>query len=38
MALNMLRRHPTRRGASIRTRRLLAGWDKAYLLELLTGN
>lgn len=38
MALNMLRRHPTKRGASIRTRRLLAGWDKAYLLELLTGN
>lgn len=38
MALNMLRRRPTKRGASIRTRRLLAGWDKAYLLELLTGN
>ena len=38
MALNMLRHHPTKRGASIRTRRLLAGWDKAYLLALLTGN
>ena len=38
MALNMLRRHPTKRGASIRTRRLLAGWDRAYLLKLLTGD
>lgn len=39
MALNMLRRHPSRtRGSSIRTRRLLAGWDRTYLIKLLTDN
>ncbi len=38
IALNLLQRHPTKRGSSIRTRRLRAGWDKAYLLELLTDN
>lgn len=38
IALNVLQRHPTKRGASIRTRRLKAGWDRAYLLDLLTNN
>ena len=38
IALNLLQRHPTKRRSSIRTRRLKAGWDRAYLLELLTNN
>lgn len=39
IALNALRRHPTRtKGSSIRTRRLVAGWDKEYLRLLLTDN
>ncbi len=38
IALNVLQRHPTKRGSSIRTRRLKAGWDRAYLLELLSDN
>ena len=36
IALNVVRHHPRER-LSIRTRRLLAGWDDAYLLQLLTG-
>ena len=37
IALNALRHHPTRtKGSSIRTRRLVAGWDKEYLRRLLT--
>lgn len=37
IALNALRRRPTRtKGSSIRTRRLVAGWDKEYLRQLLT--
>jgi predicted transposase YbfD/YdcC len=36
IALNVVRHHPRQR-LSIRTRRLVAGWDDAYLLELLTG-
>ncbi len=38
IALNLLRRHPTRNRLSIRGRRLKAGWDKAYLMGLLTDN
>lgn len=39
IALNALRRHPTRtKGSSIRTRRLVAGWDKEYLRRLLTND
>jgi len=36
MALNLLRRHPSKKGSSIRTRRLSAGWDTNYLRRLLT--
>lgn len=36
IALNVVRQHPRQR-YSIRTRRLLAGWDDAYRLELLMG-
>jgi predicted transposase YbfD/YdcC len=36
IALNVVRRHPRKR-LSIRTRRLVAGWDDAYLRELLIG-
>lgn len=36
IALNVVRHHPRQR-LSIRTRRLVAGWDDAYLHELLTG-
>lgn len=36
IALNVVRHHPRKR-LSIRTRRLVAGWDAAYLLELLHG-
>jgi predicted transposase YbfD/YdcC len=36
LALNLLQRHPTKRKLSIKARRLKAGWDRAYLLRLLT--
>ncbi len=36
MALNILKRHPSKKGSSIRTRRLRAGWDTNYLRRLLT--
>ncbi len=36
IALNVVRAHPRKR-YSIRTRRLIAGWDDAYRLELLMG-
>ncbi len=36
IALNVVRQHPRGR-YSIRTRRLIAGWDDAYLLDLLLG-
>lgn len=36
MALNLLKRHPSKKGSSIRTRRLRAGWDTDYLRRLLT--
>ncbi len=36
IALNLVRHHPTQR-LSIRSRRLLAGWDDQYLLTLLRG-
>lgn len=36
IALNVVRAHPRKR-YSLRTRRLLASWDHAYLLELLMG-
>jgi predicted transposase YbfD/YdcC len=36
IALNVVRQHPRKR-LSIRSRRLVAGWDDAYLFELLTG-
>jgi predicted transposase YbfD/YdcC len=37
LALNLLRQHPTQRHRSIKTRRLKAAWDHAYLLQLLNG-
>lgn len=36
MALNLLKRHPSKKGSSIRTRRLRAGWDVHYLRRLLS--
>lgn len=36
LALNLLQRHPTKRKLSIKARRLKAGWDRSYLLQLLT--
>jgi len=36
IALNVIRQHPRKRH-SIRTRRLIASWDDAYLLQLLQG-
>lgn len=36
IVLNVVRRHPRKRH-SIRTRRLIASWDDAYLLQLLQG-
>jgi predicted transposase YbfD/YdcC len=36
IALNVVRHHPRKR-LSIRTRRLVAGWDDTYLRELLMG-
>jgi len=38
IALNLLRSHPTKRKLSIKGRRLKAGWDRGYLMQLLTGN
>lgn len=38
IALNLLRRHPTRKWLSIKGRRLEAGWDRGYLTRLLTEN
>lgn len=35
LALNLLQRHPTKRRASLKGRRLRAGWDRHYLLEVL---
>lgn len=37
VALNLLRTQPTRRQLSIKTRRLKAAWDHAYLLSVLHG-
>ncbi len=36
IALNLLRSHPTKRRLSIKSRRLKAGWDRGYLVQLLT--
>jgi hypothetical protein len=36
IALNVIRQHPWKR-YSIKARRLMAGWNDAYRLELLTG-
>jgi predicted transposase YbfD/YdcC len=36
MALNLLKKHPSKKGSSIRTRRLRAGWDTNYLRRLLS--
>lgn len=36
LALNLLQRHPTKRRLSIKARRLKAGWDHDYLLQLLS--
>lgn len=36
LALNLLQHHPTKRHLSIRTRRLKASWDHAYLLTVLS--
>ena len=38
IALNLLRSHPTKKRLSIKGRRLKAGWDRAYLMRLLTEN
>jgi predicted transposase YbfD/YdcC len=38
IALNLLQSHPTKRNLSIKSRRLKAGWDRSYLLQLLTDN
>ena len=35
LALNLLRRTPTRRPVSLKAKRLAAGWDTDYLLEIL---
>jgi predicted transposase YbfD/YdcC len=35
IALNLLQRHPTKRRSSVKARRLIAGWKRNYLLELL---
>lgn len=35
LALNLLRRAPTRRPVSLKAKRLAAGWDTDYLLEIL---
>jgi predicted transposase YbfD/YdcC len=36
MALNLLKKYPSKKGSSIRTRRLRAGWDTNYLRRLLS--
>ena len=36
IALNLLKSHPTRSQLSIKGRGLKAGWDRAYLMGLLT--
>ena len=36
IALNVIRHHPRKR-YSIKARRLIAGWNDAYWLQLLTG-
>jgi len=36
LSLNLLQHHPTKRKLSMRTRRLKASWDHAYLLHVLT--
>ena len=37
-ALNLLQSHPTKRRLSMKARRLKAGWDQDYLLQVLSGN
>ena len=38
IALNLLRSHPTKKRLSIKGRRLKAGWERVYLMRLLTEN
>jgi predicted transposase YbfD/YdcC len=37
IALNLLKRERSKRGASVHTKRLTAGWDERYLLTVLAG-
>jgi hypothetical protein len=38
LALNLLQAHPTKRRLSIKARRLKAGWDNNYLLQVLASS